>query len=135
MGRDLDRVVGGRGGGAADQQRDLEALALHFLGVVHHLVEGRCDEAGEPDDVRAALLGGGENFFARHHDTEIDHLVIITREDDTDDVLADVVHVALDRRHDDLALSLGGAAGGDERSFFCLHERLQVGDGFLHHAG
>ena len=135
MGRDLDRVVGGRGGGAADEQRDLETLALHFLGVVDHLVERGRDEPGEPDDVGTLFFRGGENLFARHHDAEIDDLVIVTGEDDADDVLADVVHVALHGRHDDAALSLGGAAGRYECGFFRLHKRLEVGDGFLHDAG
>ena len=32
----------------------------------------------------------------RHHDAEVDHLVVVALEDDADDVLADVVDVALD---------------------------------------
>ena len=44
-----------------------------------------------------------ENLLRRHHDAEIDDLVIVAGEHDADDVLADVVHVALDGRHQNLA--------------------------------
>ena len=46
-----------------------------------------------------------ENLVARHHHAEIDDLVAVAAEHDADDVLADVVDVALDRREDDLALA------------------------------
>ena len=45
-----------------------------------------------------------EDLVGRHHDAEIDHLVVVAAEHDADDVLADVVDVALDRRQQDLAL-------------------------------
>ena len=44
-----------------------------------------------------------EDLLRRHHDAEIDDLVIVAGEHDADDVLADVVHVALHRRHQDVA--------------------------------
>ena len=54
---------------------------------------------------------------ARHHHAEIDDLVAVAAEHDADDVLADVVHVALDRREHDLALCrrFGRSAGGHPR--------------------
>ena len=62
------------------------------------------------DDV--GLLGARrfEDLGRRHHHAEVDHLVIVALEHDADDVLADVVHVALDRRHHDLAVRAAGAA-------------------------
>jgi hypothetical protein len=42
-------------------------------------------------------------FCRRHHHAEIDHLVIVALQHDADDVLADVVHVALDGGQHDLA--------------------------------
>ena len=85
-GRDAHgRVLLGRGR-AADQKRNRELPADHLLGHRHHLVEGRRDESRQPDRVGAQL----------HRD--IVDLIVVAAEHDSDDVLADVVHVALDRR-------------------------------------
>ena len=43
-------------------------------------------------------------FRRRHHHAEIDDFVVVTLQHDAHDVLADVVHVAFHRRHDDAAL-------------------------------
>ena len=40
------------------------------------------------------------------HDAQVDDLVIVARQDDADDVLADIMDVALDGRHQDPAASL-----------------------------
>ena len=55
---------------------------------------------------------GLQDLRRRHHDAEIDDLVIVAGEHDADDVLADIVHVALHGRHHDLAVrdALGAAA-------------------------
>ena len=50
-----------------------------------------------------SLFARLENLRRRRHHAEIDDLEIIAAEHDADDVLADVVHVALDRRQQDLA--------------------------------
>ena len=47
-----------------------------------------------------------EDFLARDHDAEVDDLVVVAGEHDADDVLADVVHVALHGGEEDLALRL-----------------------------
>ena len=59
---------------------------------------------GEADDVGALLGGRVEDRVGRHHHAEVDDLVVVAAEHDADDVLADVVHVALDGREHDLAL-------------------------------
>ena len=114
-------------------KRQVEALALHLGGDGDHLVERRRDQAGEADDVDLLGARDVEDLLARHHDAEVDHLEIVALEHDADDVLADVVDVALDGRHQD-------AAGGrrvDEAEFdlLLLHVGHQPGDGLLHHAG
>ena len=96
-----------------------------------HLVQGRRDRPGEPDDVGALLLGGVQDLLRGHHDAEVDDVVVVALQDDADDVLADVVDVALDRGHDDLADAALGVAG----LLLGLDERDQVGDGLLHDAG
>ena len=47
-----------------------------------------------------------------HHHAHVHDLEVVALEHDGDDVLADVVHVALDRGDDDLALGAHVAAGG-----------------------
>ena len=110
--RDLDGGVGAAGGCSADEQRHFEVLALHLAGDVHHLVERGRDEAAEADDVGADFFCALEDFFGGDHDAEVDDLVVVAREDDADDVLADVVDVALDGREHDLALRLHLVPGG-----------------------
>ena len=69
----------------------------------------------------------------RHHDAEIDDLVIVTLEHDADDVLADVVDVAFHRREEDAAR--GRLIGEAELLLLPLHEGHEIGDGALHDAG
>ena len=125
---DPERGVDAAGGSAADQQRHGHAGALHLGGDRDHLVERRGDEAGQADDVGVVLVGRLQDRRPRHHDAQVDDLEIVALEDDADDVLADVVDVALDRRHDDPALRL--------RAFGLLRldEGKQVGDRLLHDA-
>ena len=127
---DLHRGVHAARGGAADQERHFEALPLHLGGDVAHFVERRRDQAGQPDDV--GLFGDRrlQDFLRRHHDAEIDDVVIVALEHDADDVLADVVHVALDGGQHDLAVRRNVRAA----VLVLLHVRHQIGDGLLHHA-
>mmetsp|Transcript_30482 Transcript_30482/g.79140 ORF Transcript_30482/g.79140 Transcript_30482/m.79140 type:complete len:974 (-) Transcript_30482:1460-4381(-) len=141
VGRHLDGGVHLGGGGAADEQRDLEAGALHLLGHGDHLVERRRDQAGAAEDVGLVVDARLQDVARVAHDADVDHGVVVAAEDDADDVLADVVHVALDGRHDDHALALlldrreaGRLALRGEAHLLLLHERQQVGDGLLHHA-
>ena len=66
-------------------------------------------------------------FARRRHDAKVDHLEIIAAEHDADDVLADVVHVALHRRQQDLA-------GGGAFALVRFHEGQEIGDRLFHHA-
>ena len=77
----------------------VEALPLHLAGDVHHFVEARRDQAAEADHVDPFLDGRFQNLFAGDHHAQVDHLVVVAAEHDADDVLADVVDVALDGRH------------------------------------
>ncbi len=63
--RDLHRRVRLARRRAADEQRELESFALHFLRDVDHLVERGRDESAQADDIDAEFLRRGENFLAR----------------------------------------------------------------------
>src|SRR5204862_648735 len=92
------------------------------------------DQAAQANQVDALGAGGLQDLLTRHHHAEIEDLVIVTAQYHADDVLADVVDVALDGRHQDLATRLP-LTGGMTLPARRLHERHQVGDCFLHHAG
>ena len=132
--RHLDRRVCPRGRRTADQQRDREALALHLAGEVHHLVQRGGDQPGQPDQVRAHLLGLVEDLLRRDHHAEVDHLVVVALQHHADDVLADVVDVALHRGHHDGAVGVLGGGVLRVVELLLLDERDQVGDGLLHHS-
>src|SRR5476649_759216 len=64
--RDLHRGVGSAGGGAADEQGQLEALAFHLTGHVDHLVERWSDQAAQSDQVTFSARARSRIFS---HDT------------------------------------------------------------------
>ena len=64
---------------------------------------------------------GLQDLVLRHHHAQIDHLVVVAAEHHADDVLADVVDVALHRRHHDPALGASAAI----LVLFRLHVRLR----------
>src|SRR5262249_58441786 len=84
---------------------------------------------------------GVQDLPGRHHHAEVDDLVVVAGEHDADDVLADVVHVTLDRGEHDLALRPPPTspspstlpAIAQRLLLLGLHERLEVGHRALHH--
>ena len=131
---DFYRRMRARRGGPANQQRQGEALALHFARHIAHFFQRRRDQARQANDVH--LLGNGriQNFLARHHHAHVDDFVVIALKHHGHDILAYVVHITLDRGNNDLALGLGRFArlARHARLFF-LDKRNQVRHGLLHH--
>src|SRR3990172_5693723 len=126
-----------RSSGAADQERDRETFALHLARDMSHFLQRRRDEARQADDVGILAARDFQYFLRRHHDAEVDHLVVVALEHHGDDVLADVVHVALYRGDDHLAarpqVARSGLLGfdvGDEVRHGLLHDA-----GRLYHLG
>ena len=71
------------------------------------------DFTSSPDMPMASArcsLGGRQDRRDRLLDAQVDHGVAVVGEDDVDEVLADVVHVALDRGEHDRALALPPSA-------------------------
>src|ERR1700722_18133435 len=135
MRRNLDCCVRPACGCPADEQRQLEALTLHFARHMHHLVERWGDKAAESDEIRLLRFGTFEDLFAGDHDPHVDHLVVIAGEDDADDVLANIMHVALDRRQYDFPLRLDHFTSRSPGFLLRLHERGQVRYSLLHYTG
>ena len=132
---DFHRGVRTRGRRAADQQRQGEALTLHFARHVGHFLERRRDQPGQADDVHLLFARHIQHLLARHHHAHVDHFVVVTLQHHGDNVLADIVHIALDRSDDDLALGLGGFARlARHARFFLLNKRNQMCHRLLHHA-
>ena len=127
------------GGGATDQQRDLldaEMLVLLHLGRhILHLFQAGRDQAAQADDVRTLALGPGQDLVAGHHHAHIHHFEVVALQHDGDDVLADVVHIALHGGDHDLALGLHVHAGGFLLALLFLDVGHQMRHRLLHHAG
>ena len=110
-------------------KRNFESFALHFGSDVAHFVERGRDQAGEADDVGALGDGGVEDLVRRRHHAEVDDVVIVALKHDADDVLADIVHIALDGGEHDLAVRRGVAAA----VLLLIHVGHEIGDGLFHH--
>ena len=103
-----------------------EPAGLQLLQVLLHHDRRLHEQPGHADHVGVVLFGCGDDVGDRLLDAEVDHVVAVVREDDVDEVLADVVHVAAHGREHDLALA---------RGVRLLHVRLEQRDGGLHHLG
>ena len=132
--RNLHRRVRLARGRAADEQRNLETSALHLARDVNHLVQRRRDQTAQADDVGIFRFRAFQDFFARHHHAEVNHLVVVAGQHHTDDVLADVMHVAFDGGEHDFSLRLHDFAARNHRGLLGFHERRKIRDGLFHHA-
>ena len=121
----LDVGAGERG--PAQQHRVLRQATLVELDqVVLHDDRRLHEQPGHADHVGAGVLGGLGDVGDRLLDADVDHRVAVVAQDDVDQVLADVVHVALHRGEHDRALARGVRR---------LDVRFEVRDGLLHHLG
>src|ERR1019366_1626677 len=132
--RNFDGGVPPARGCPTNQQRQLETLALHLLCHMHHLVERWSNQAAEPNHVCLLRLCTFENFLAGNHYPHVDDLVVIASEDDSDNVLADVVNITLDRREHYLSLRFDYLASRLHCSLLSLHEGCQMCHRLLHDA-
>ena len=105
---DLHRRVEFRGRGPADDDRDAEPAAFEFLANMDHLVERRGDQPAQADALCAPCHGFIDDALRFDHYAQVADLVAVAGHHHRDDVLADVVHVALDGGQNDAALA--GAA-------------------------
>ena len=135
MRRNLNGSVRPARGCPADEERQLEALTFHLSGHMYHLVERRSDQPAESDHVRLLRLGAFEDLFAGHHHAHVDDFVVIAGKHDADNILANVVHVAFDRREYDFPLCLDHFPRRSPSFLLGFHVGSEVRHGLLHHAG
>ncbi len=114
---------------ATDENRRGHATLLSESRHVAHFVERRRDKTAETDDVGTDFRSLVENLLRRDHNSQVDHVETVAAEHHVDDVFADVVHVAFDRRHENLSGAATGVVG-----LLRLDERLEPRHGVFHHA-
>ena len=81
------------------------AEVAHHREVLAHDQRRLHEQPAHPERVGLVLLDRGEHLVDPDLDPEVDDVVAVVREDDVDEVLADVVDVALHRREHDGALA------------------------------
>ena len=129
---DLDRGMRRAGGRPADQKGQVKPLPLHFAGQKHHFIQRWGDKAGQADNVGLVLTRGLQNLLRGHHHAQIHHVIAVTLQDDADNILADIVHIAFDRRHNDKPVGFLFQT----RSFALgFHVGEEMGDGLFHDPG
>ena len=89
-----------RGRRPPDQKGNVEALTLHFRGHVNHFIEGRRDQTRQADQIGVLIARSVENALRGHHDAKVYDLEVVALQYDPDNVLANVVNVALYSRKD-----------------------------------
>ena len=72
--------------------------------------------------------------MCRHHHAHVDDVVVVALQDHGDDVFSNVVHIAFDGGHDDLAFGFDVFTGSSLLALFFLDIGNKVGHGLLHHA-
>ena len=124
VGRNFHRGVHPAAGRPTNQQRRLAltevGVALHLGGHMLHFLKAGGDQARQANDVSAFLFGFGQDVLAGHHHPHVHDFEVIALQDHGDDVLADVVHIALDGGDHDLALGPGLPASLDQGLLFSL---------------
>ncbi len=115
-------------GGTAQQHRVLagEAALVELQEVLLHHDRRLHEESGHADRVRVVLLSRLDDRSHRLLDADVHDRVAVVAHDDVDEVLADVVNIALHRGEHERALA--GGVG-------LLHVGLEVGDRLLHDLG
>ena len=120
------------GGGAAYQQRQRKALALHLFCDVDHFIQRWGDQARKPDDIGIHFARGFEDFIRRHHDAKIDYLVVIALQHHADDVFTDVVNITFHRRQHNFPVGLALLFTGVDKWLKPGHRLFHNARGFHH---
>ena len=133
----FDRGMGLGGGSPPNQQRNLQTSSFHLAGNPHHFVQGRRNQPRQSDDIYLVFQGGFEYTVGGNHHPQIHHFVIIALKNDPDNVFADIVHIALNRRHQDASFvgCLTRFTGSSCALLLGFEVRQQNGHRFFHNTG
>src|SRR3954471_8186514 len=115
-----------RQGRAADEERQVDSGGAQVGGGRDHLLSALHQKAAQTEDVRLVIPHRLDERLGRNLDAEVHDVESVVREDDVDEVLADVVDVALHRREQHLAAA---------RAVRPIHVWLEEGNGGLHRLG
>ncbi len=99
---------------------------MQFVDDERHLLGGGNQQRGETDGGGIDFDGFGDDRLGRDLLAKVDDGVAVVGKDGLDQVLADVMHIAIDGGNDDRALG---------HTFHFFEVVLQMGDGLLHHFG
>ena len=100
-------------------------MLLQILDDVLHLQCGLYEQTAQSDSVGTMFFRGSDDDVACLLDSEIDHFVTVVRQNDVDQVLADIVDITLHGGENDRAFLL--------RAGLLLHLGLEIGDRGFHH--
>mmetsp|Transcript_8136 Transcript_8136/g.11201 ORF Transcript_8136/g.11201 Transcript_8136/m.11201 type:complete len:218 (-) Transcript_8136:2100-2753(-) len=131
----LDGCVDLAGGGPSNQERHFELEPLHLFGHGDHFIQAGCDETRQTNDISLLLDGSLEDLLAWSHDPKINDTVVVALQDNTHNVLSNVVHVTLDGGQEDGSVIPSHSSWVLFQFFFLFlfHEWNQVGHSLLHH--
>ena len=116
----------GRGRGTTDDYRNALTGGLHSLCDRTHFFERRRDKTGEAQDICFVFNCSLDDDIFRNHHAEVHHVIAVTGHNHGDNVLADIMHVALDGRDDYFT------AARCVCIFACFDVRLQNFHSFFH---
>src|SRR5215212_6557828 len=108
----------------SEHDRNFDTSLVHQFEVLFHDQRRLHEQAAHSNRIRGMFVTRLQNRLDRLLDAEIQYLVAVVGENDVDQVLADIVNVALDgRKHH---RSLGS------RAALLLHKRFEEANGSLH---
>ncbi|MBV6467367.1 MAG: hypothetical protein PGMFKBFP_02721 [Anaerolineales bacterium] len=111
---------------ATNEDGDVVSTPMEFVDDKRHLLGGGHEQRGQANCGGVRFDGFGDDRLRRDLLAEVDHVIAVVGENRLDEVLADVMHVAVDRCNHNLALA---------DTFFLLQIIFQMRHGLLHHFG
>mmetsp|Transcript_8675 Transcript_8675/g.31979 ORF Transcript_8675/g.31979 Transcript_8675/m.31979 type:complete len:223 (-) Transcript_8675:2499-3167(-) len=134
---DLYRCVHAACRSTTQKDRDFQASLLHLLRDGYHLIQRRCDQPTQANNICLMLNTGLDDIFTGLHDAAIDDLEVVASQDNRNNILSDIVYISLHGRdYENACVGLlfhtrTGSFGSEPLLFF--HEGNKVSNSLLHH--